>query len=264
MAKSLFPQILTLSGSLPVVFFLLGSCIGSFLNVCIFRIPKEESIVFPASHCPNCNNKLKAYDNIPILSFLFLRGKCRFCRIPISWQYPVVELATGILFALAVVRFGLEWNTLIAFILIPVSLVVSVIDLRVQIIPNVISLPGIILGLAVSLLPGSPVHFLDALSGVLLGGGVFYLVAVVSKGGMGGGDIKLIAMFGAFLGWQKCLLTMFIGVLLGSAVGIVLLLLKLKGRKDPIPFGPFLCIGALVSLFYGQTIISWYLHLGGR
>jgi leader peptidase (prepilin peptidase)/N-methyltransferase len=206
---------------------------------------------------------LKAYDNIPVLSFLLLRGKCRSCRTKISWQYPLVELATGIFFVLAVVRFGLSWNLLIALILIPVSIVVSVIDLKIQIIPNVISLPGILAGLAASLVPLSPVHFWNSLAGMLLGGGIFYLVAVVSKGGMGGGDIKLIAMFGAFLGWQRCLLTIFVGVLLGSVVGVVLMLLKRKGRKDPIPFGPFLCIGALVSLFYGQAIIQWYLRVNG-
>lgn len=263
-ATNLLSQILIFPAALPVIFFLLGTCIGSFLNVCIFRLPNDESIVFPASHCPNCNNKLKAYDNIPILSFLLLAGKCRFCRTKISWQYPLVELATGILFALAAVRFGLSWNTLIALILISVSIVVSLIDLKIQIIPNVISLPGIGLGLAASLVPVSPVQFFNALTGMLLGGGIFYLVAVVSKGGMGGGDIKLIAMFGAFLGWQKCLLTIFVGVLLGSVVGIILMLLKRKGRKDPIPFGPFLCIGALVSLFYGQAIIRWYLQLNAR
>ncbi|MEW6379023.1 MAG: prepilin peptidase [bacterium] len=266
-SQNLFPQDLTLqflnlpAGFLPVVFFLFGACIGSFLNVCIFRLPRNESIVFPASHCPACNTKLKSADNVPIFSFLFLRGKCRYCQTAISWQYPIVELTTGILFALAVIRFGLQWNTFIALVLIPVSLVVSVIDLKVQIIPNVISLPGIGLGLAASLLPGSPLTFFNALSGMLIGGGLFYLVAVISKGGMGGGDIKLIAMFGAFLGWQKCLLTIFLGVLLGSIVGIALMLLKRKGRKDPIPFGPFLCIGALISLFYGQAMINWYLHL---
>jgi leader peptidase (prepilin peptidase)/N-methyltransferase len=263
-AANLLSQILIFPCSLPVIFFLLGACIGSFLNVCVFRLPRSESIVFPASHCLNCNNKLKAYDNIPVLSFLLLRGKCRSCQTKISWQYPLVELATGILFALAAARFGLSWDTLIALILISVSIVVSLIDLKIQIIPNTISLPGIVLGLAASLVPASPVHFLNALIGALLGGGIFYLVAVVSKGGMGGGDIKLIAMFGAFLGWQKCLLTIFAGVLLGSVVGIVLILLKRKGRKDPIPFGPFLCIGALVSLFYGQTIIRWYLYFNMR
>lgn len=246
---------------LPLVFFLLGTCIGSFLNVCIFRLPLNESIIFPSSHCPNCNNKLRPYDNIPLMSFFLLRGKCRFCRTKISWQYPLIELTTGLLFALAAIRFGVQWNTLIALVLISASLVISVIDLKIQIIPNVISLPGILLGLLASLLPFSSVHFLNALYGMLLGGGLFYLVAVLSRGGMGGGDIKLIAMFGAFLGWQNCLVTIFLAVLLGSIVGIGLMLLKRKGRKDPIPFGPFLCIGALISFFYGQEILHWYLNL---
>jgi len=251
---------------LAAVFFLFGTCIGSFLNVCIFRLPRRESIIFPASHCLSCGTKLKPIDNVPIISFLLLRGRCRSCQAKISWQYPLVELATGILFSLAFIRFGWQWHRLlVALILIPASLVVSVIDFRIQIIPNAISLPGIVLGLAVSLLPGSSVTFWNALSGMMLGGGLFYLVAVVSaallgKEGMGGGDIKLIAMFGAFLGWQRCLLTIFIGVFLGSAIGIILILLGRKDRKDPIPFGPMLCIGALVSLFYGQELIRQYLQ----
>ena len=259
--ENLWSQLVIIPGFLPIVFFILGATIGSFLNVCIFRLPRQESIVFPASHCMNCGTKVKPIDNIPFVSFLFLGGRCRNCHTKISWQYPLVEFLTGILFALAVIRFGLQWNTLIAVILISSSIVVSVIDLKIQIIPNCISLPGIVLGLLINLIPSSPVGFLNALYGMLLGGGLFYVVALVSRGGMGGGDIKLIAMFGAFLGWQNCLVTIFCGVLLGSFIGIILLLLRRKGRKDPIPFGPFLCIGALISLFYGGEIIYWYLHL---
>ena len=261
MIENLVNQFLILPGFLPAVFFIVGTCIGSFLNVCIFRLPRRESIIFPASHCMNCGTKLKPVDNIPLVSYLFLGGRCRYCRARISWQYPMVELLTGVLFTLAAIRFGLQWNTLIAVILISISIVVSVIDFKIQIIPNSISLPGIVLGLLINLFPSSPVSFLNALYGMALGGGLFYVVALVSKGGMGGGDIKLIAMFGAFLGWKNCLVTIFCGVLLGSLVGITLLLLRRKGRKDPIPFGPFLCIGALISLFYGREIIYWYLHL---
>ena len=261
MMENLLNQFLIIPGFLPALFFVLGACIGSFLNVCIFRLPRQESIIFPASHCMNCGAKLKPLDNIPLLSFLFLGGKCRYCHTKISWQYPLVELLSAILFALAAIRFGLQWNTLIAVILISSSIVVSVIDYKIQIIPNSISLPGIVLGLLINLIPSSPVGFLNALYGMALGGGLFYVVALVSRGGMGGGDIKLIAMFGAFLGWKNCLVTIFCGVLLGSLVGVTLLVLQRKGRKDPIPFGPFLFIGALISLFYGQEIIYWYLHL---
>ena len=261
MMENLVNQILIIPGFLPALFFILGACIGSFLNVCIFRLPRRESIIFPASHCMNCGAKLKVLDNIPLVSFLFLGGKCRYCHTKISWQYPMVELVSAILFALAAIRFGLQWNTLITVILISSSIVVSVIDYKIQIIPNSISLPGIVLGLLINLIPSSPVGFLNALYGMALGGGLFYVVALVSRGGMGGGDIKLIAMFGAFLGWKNCLVTIFCGVLLGSLVGVTLLVLRRKGRKDPIPFGPFLCIGALISLFYGREIIYWYLHL---
>jgi len=261
MMENLLNQIVIIPGFLPALFFVLGACIGSFLNVCIFRLPRQESIIFPASHCMNCGAKLKPLDNIPLLSFLFLGGKCRYCHAKISWQYPLVELLSAILFALAAIRFGLQWNTLIAVILISSSIVVSVIDFKIQIIPNSISLPGIVLGLLINLIPSSPISFLNALYGMALGGGLFYVVALVSRGGMGGGDIKLIAMFGAFLGWKNCLVTIFCGVLLGSLVGVTLLLLRRKGRKDPIPFGPFLCTGALISVFYGREIIYWYLHL---
>lgn len=246
---------------LPFFLFMFGLCLGSFLNVCIFRLLRGESIVFPASHCLQCGHKLAVKDNIPLLSFILLRGKCRYCQTHLSFQYPIVELLTATLFALAGVRFGWQFQTITAIILISASLVISVIDLREQIIPHLISLPGIGLGLILSLLPFSPVHFTDALTGALLGGGLFFLIQVLSKGGMGGGDVNLIAMFGAFLGWQKCLLTIFVAVLIGSMVGGLLILLKQKGRKDPIPFGPFLCLGALVSLFYGQEIITWYFSL---
>jgi leader peptidase (prepilin peptidase)/N-methyltransferase len=261
MVEKIMQNFLLVPGLLPAVFFLFGTCIGSFLNVCIFRLPNEKSIIFPASHCLQCGTELKPVDNIPIISFLLLGGKCRSCHTRISWQYPLVELLTGILFALTALRFGWQWDTAVALILISASIVVSVIDLRIQIIPNVISLPGIVIGLLINLLPSSPLGFLNAVYGMLLGGGLFYLVALVSRGGMGGGDVKLIAMFGAFLGWKKCLLTIFLGVLLGALVGVVLMLLKRKGRKDPIPFGPFLCIGALISVFYGREIIFWYLHM---
>ncbi len=258
---NLLPYLETLPpGILPLFFFVIGTCIGSFVNVCIFRLPRKESIVFPASHCMSCGTKLKATDNIPLLSFLFLGRRCRYCKSPIAWQYPMVEFITGLLFALSIFHFGWSWYTLIACILIPACMVVSVIDLKIQIIPNEISLPGIVLGLLINILPASPLGFLSALYGMLLGGGFFYLVALLSKGGMGGGDIKLIAMFGAFLGWKNCLVAIFFGVLLGSVVGIVLMLLRKKGRKDPIPFGPFLCLGTLIALFFGNQIIYWYLH----
>ncbi len=256
------------------VSFLFGLIVGSFCNVCIHRIPREESIVTPGSRCPDCRTPIKPVDNIPLLSFLLLRGQCRSCGHRISWQYPVVELLTGSLFALTLFRFGLTWHTGIVLTFVAALVIVTFIDLEHQIVPDVITLPGITIGLAWSagtaLLStrGQPVTVgfsppapLEALLGTLLGGGILYLVAVLSRGGMGGGDIKLTAMVGALLGWREVLLTIFLGTLTGSVVALLLLASGRKGRKDPMPFGPFLALGAVLALFWGEELIAWYLRL---
>lgn len=250
----------------------MGLVIGSFSNVCIHRIPLGENIVAPRSRCPNCRDLIKAYDNIPLLSFLFLKGQCRSCGHQISWQYPVVELLTGLLFALTVFHFGVTTHTVLLLAFVTALVVVTFIDLEHQIVPDVITLPGIAIGLAWSVvayfLPGqhnpagfSPPAPLDALLGTVVGGGLLYVVAVASRGGMGGGDIKLMAMVGAFLGWRAALLTIFLGTLSGSAIALLLLASGKKGRKDPIPFGPFLVLGALLSLFWGDELIAAYFRL---
>lgn len=241
--------------------FLFGSAIGSFLNVCIYRIPKKESIVFPSSHCPACNKKIKPYDNIPIISYILLKGRCRECGERISFQYPLVEFLNAAGYVIMVWKFGASINAVIYALLFSALIVVTFIDLEHQIIPDRITLPGILIGfiLGATVLP---VGWLNSLIGLLLGGGLFYLVAVASRGGMGGGDIKLIAMLGAFLGWRYTLLTIFLGALAGAIVGLSLMVFKGKGRKHPVPFGPFLALGAIASLLWGNDIINWYINLG--
>jgi len=239
----------------------LGLIIGSFLNVCIHRIPLNESVLSPASRCPSCRHPVRWRDNIPVISFLLLLGRCRDCGQPISWRYPLVELANGLGYALLVWRFGVGLETVVYALLLSSLLVITFIDLDHQIIPDRITLPGMIIGLVASTLI-LPLGFLNALVGLLLGGSLFYGVAMASRGGMGGGDIKLIAMIGAFLGWREALLTIFIGALTGSVIGIFLIAFKGKSRKYPVPFGPFLSLGALISLFSGSAIWAWYHHLG--
>jgi len=239
----------------------LGLIIGSFLNVCIHRIPLNESVLSPASRCPSCRHPVRWRDNIPVISFLLLLGRCRDCGQPISWRYPLVELANGLGYALLVWRFGVGLETVVYALLFSSLLVITFIDLDHQIIPDRITLPGMIIGLVASTLI-LPLGFLNALVGLLLGGSLFYGVAMASRGGMGGGDIKLIAMIGAFLGWREALLTIFIGALTGSVIGIFLIAFKGKSRKYPVPFGPFLSLGALISLFSGSAIWAWYHHLG--
>lgn len=236
---------------------IIGLIIGSFLNVCIWRLPRQESLIRPSSHCPSCNAPVAFYDNIPIISYLLLMGRCRSCGHPISWRYPLVELINGLGYWMLLWQHGLGWPFVIYATLFSALLVITFIDLDHQIIPDRITLPGMVIGLiaAATILP----HGLkNGLGGFLLGGGLFYLIAVLSRGGMGGGDIKMIAMVGAFLGWQGVLLTIFLGALLGSIFGLFLMLFMGKGRKTPVPFGPFLSLGTMIALFWGPQIILWY------
>ena len=246
--------------------FLLGTLIGSFLNVCIYRIPRKKSIVLPRSTCPHCNNRIRPWDNIPILSYILLGGKCRFCKQPISLRYPMVEFLTGFLFWLTLHTFGFTPVAFSYLIFLSALIVMAFIDIEHQIIPDVISLPGIVGGLLLAWLT-LPLSVLQSLIGALVGGGVIYLVgflslAVLGKEGMGGGDIKLMAMIGTFLGWKNTLLTIFLGSVTGSLIGVSLILFKKKKRDDYIPFGPFLVLGAIVSLFLGNRIINWYFRMG--
>ncbi len=245
--------------------FTFGSVVGSFLNVVILRFPQGESIVFPPSRCPGCGNPIKFYDNIPIISFIFLGGKCRNCKDRISFQYPLVELLTGVGFLAVFIRFGISSVAIIYFALISVLIVISAIDLKHRIIPNLLSLPGIPLGfLASFFLP--EITAADSLAGILLGGGTLYLVAVSyfylrRKEGMGGGDIKLLAMLGGFIGVKGVLFTILMGSLLGALGGIFMMGIGREGRYYAIPFGPFLSAASILYIFFGRVIIGWYLGL---
>lgn len=252
-----------------VIAGLLGAFVGSFLNVCIHRLPRRESVVRPKSRCPACAAAIKPYDNIPLLSYLFLRGRCRACRAPISPQYPAVEGLNGVGYAAMLWWFGPGWPAVVYALWFSALLVVAIIDLRHQIIPDVITLPGIALGFlcAATLLP---VGAVDSLLGILLGYGLPWGLAaayraVRGREGMGLGDAKLLAMVGAFLGWKPVLLTILVGALAGSAVGLTLISLRILRRDQYIPFGPFLAFGALVSLFFERDLLTWYIGtlLGG-
>jgi leader peptidase (prepilin peptidase)/N-methyltransferase len=254
-----------------LITFLLGSIVGSFLNVCIYRIPRDSSIILPPSRCPSCNAPIKPYDNIPIISFVLLGGKCRQCRTRISPRYPLVEALNALLYVLVLWRFGPGWHMPLLFAFCSTMLVITFIDLDFQIIPDSITLPGTAVGLIAGslILPDpfdrlSPLGFRESVIGLLSGGLVFFLIAEVSyrilrQEAMGGGDIKMMAMVGAFLGWKSVLLTTFAGSLAGSLIGVLLMLFKGTGRKTKIPFGPFLALGALLSMFCGQEILALYL-----
>jgi len=243
-----------------LIVFLFGVTLGSFLNVCIYRIPRGESLILPGSRCPNCREEIAFYDNLPILSYIILKGRCRNCGYKIPLRYPFVELLNGILYISLFSSFGWGFPFIAYSAFISSLIVVTFIDLDYQIVPDRITIPGIILGILLSstLLP---LGLKDSLSGALIGGGLFYLAAILSRGGMGGGDIKLISMIGAFIGWKGALTTIFLGALSGSLVGIFLIVFRGKGRKHKIPFAPFLGLGAVLSLFWGDEIIEWYLTL---
>lgn len=247
------------------VVFIFGAVIGSFLNVCIYRIPLGLSVVSPPSHCPACKMTIRWYQNVPVFGYLFLRGRCASCGTDISIRYPMVEALTGILFALV-------WFNLGGLLVIPVywsfvasMVVISFIDLDHQIIPDVISLPGIVLGFVLSFaVPW--LTWQGSLLGILLGGGSLYLVAQIyyfftKVEGMGGGDVKLLAMIGAFLGWKAVLPVIFLGSLSGAMVGVPLMLVKRAGGKLAIPFGPFLALGAVIYLLFGSLLIDWYIAM---
>jgi len=248
--------------SLYAVVGLFGALIGSFLNVCIYRLPRYESIAWPGSHCPACAHPIAWYDNLPLLSYMFLAGRCRHCAGRISWRYPLVEALNALGYVALLWFFGPSWSTLAYAALYSALLVVAGTDLSHKIIPNVITFPGMVLGL-ISSATILPLGLIDGLIGLIVGGGILWLLAWASpylfgKEGMGGGDIKLLGMIGAFLGWKPALMTIMVGSFLGSVVGVSLIAARIIRREDYIPFGPFLVCGALVALFFGQSILDWY------
>jgi len=244
---------------------LFGLALGSFMNVCIYRIPLKKSIVSPPSSCPNCGERIRFYDNIPLISYLLLLGKCRHCSNPLAWHYPLVEALTGLLSVALFIRYGLSYQYFLYLLFTSVLVTISFIDLHHKIIPDVLSLSGIVVGLAASFMPGT-ISWLDSLIGIIAGGGSLFLVAFVyeritGREGMGGGDIKLLAMIGAWLGWRQLYLVVLISSLVGAIVGIAFLLMAGKGFRVRIPFGPFLSLGAMVCLFFGSELMNWYSQL---
>ena len=246
------------------VFFILGALLGSFGNVIILRLPKGESVVKPRSRCGSCNKQIAFYDNIPILSWFILRGKCRHCHAKFSFRYPFVELITGALFCGLFLTYGFQW-ILIEYLIMAFGLVVvSFIDLDHFIIPDEFSLSGIVIGL-LGALANPDRSFWSAVAGVLFGGGILWAAAYIylvlrKEDGMGGGDIKLLAWIGAVLGWTSLPLIVAFAGLSGAAIGL-LTMSKDSGLKTAIPFGPHLAAGALVYMFAGQQITDWYFGL---
>ncbi|MBI4651035.1 prepilin peptidase [Candidatus Desantisbacteria bacterium] len=242
--------------------FIFGMVIGSFLNVCIYRLPKDESIIMPVSHCPKCNNHIKPYDNIPVISYFILHGKCRACGTKISPQYPLVEILTGVLFLSLYYYNSLSLDFVLNSILISGLIISAFIDIDYKIIPDSITLPLIIFFITISfgryLISNNLNFVIDSFLGMLLGGGFLFLIAIIWRGGMGGGDIKLAALIGSAIGWKMVILVLFLSFIIGAVSGIILILSGKKTRKDVIPFGPFLCLGAFISIFWGKIIIYWY------
>jgi len=273
---------------IPVAVFLFGLAIGSFLNVCILRIPAEKSIVLPASSCPKCGKAIAPYDNVPVVSWLLLGGKCRNCKAKISAMYPLVELLTGLLFLACYFAFGLRLDALKWALFAALLVVLTITDLRERILPNEVNFFGLGLGLLLSFFtppidgtaqwianrsfdfpPPRPVlSFVDALVGAAVGSGMLWLVAegyfrLRGREGMGLGDVKMMAAVGAFLGLKRTLMTVLAGSLLGSVIGIGLIALLKKGRDYELPFGTFLGAGALLVLFFGTSALQWYQSLIG-
>jgi leader peptidase (prepilin peptidase)/N-methyltransferase len=275
--------------------FVLGLLIGSFLNVCILRIPREESIVLPASHCPACNAKIQPYDNIPVASWLILGGRCRNCKVSISWQYPIVELLTGALFLLCYLRFGRaveDWTGVVLVakwcVFAAILVILTITDIRERILPDKVNFLGLGIGLALSFFlapmdgtaawisrrlfdlppPDAALAFGDALLGAAVASGLLWLVAegyfrLRGREGMGLGDVKMMLMAGAFLGVQRGLLTILVGSLLGSVIGAAVIAIAKKDSDFELPFGTFLGAAAMLVVFFGSPALAWYRHFAG-
>lgn len=265
------------------IIFVFGLIIGSFLNVCILRIPIAESVVLPPSHCPSCGTPIKPYDNIPVVSWLVLAGRCRKCKARISAMYPMVELGTGLLFLACYLVFGIKAEALKWAIFAALLIVLTITDLRERILPDKVNFVGFGLGLLLSLFtrpvdgtalwlanhlftyppPEAALSFADALIGAGVASGLLWLVAegyfrARGREGMGLGDVKMMAMAGAFLGLQRALLTILLGSLLGSLIGIAVIAIGRKGRDFELPFGTFLGAGAMLVVFFGSPALDWY------
>ena len=242
-----------------------GLVIGSYLNVVIHRLPREESTVLPRSRCPRCGARLRARDNLPLVSFLLLRGRCRYCRAPISWRYPLIEAVTATLFVGCVEAFGVSWHAAAAAAFGCALIALAGIDYEHFLLPDAITLPGIAVGLLLSL-RAEWTDWRQALLGAALGGGGLWLLAQLwvllrHEEGMGLGDVKMLAMVGAFLGWQGVLVTVFLGSLAGAVVGLTLIAAGRLDLGSRLPFGVFLAGGAMVALFAGPALVARYSRL---
>jgi leader peptidase (prepilin peptidase)/N-methyltransferase len=243
---------------------IMGLAVGSFLNVCIHRLPRKASIVQPPSSCPKCDYVLRWFDNVPVVSYLVLRGRCRKCRTPISIRYPIVEVVTMAIFILHFAVFGPDIILVPRLLFASVLIVLFAIDLEHHLLPNVITLPGIIVGLAFSAM--LPPGLVDALIGTILGGGILWLIGEAyyrysGVEGMGGGDVKMLAMIGAFLGWKLVILTLVFSSFAGAFVGVLVIAIRRGGMKYALPYGTFLSLAALISSLFGSRILDWYLQL---
>lgn len=241
-----------------IFLFLFGLVFGSFYNVVGLRVPQKESIVQPPSHCTKCQRQLTALDLVPVLSYVFFGGKCRSCGNKIAWIYPVMELLTGLLFAFAYWQLGWSIEFIVALFFISLLVIIVVSDIAYMLIPNKVLLfflPFLIIGRVLS--PLTP--WWDCAVGAVVGFGILYSIAVISNGGMGGGDIKLFFLIGLVLGTMHTLLTLFIAAVIGMIVGLVVLTKNKQGRKTPIPFGPSIALAAIIVYFYGDSLINWYL-----
>lgn len=247
---------------------ILGLVMGSFTNVMIYRIPAKKSLWYPPSTCGNCNSRIKWYDNIPVVSYLLLGGKCRKCKSKISIQYPLIEALCGLIFAVIYLVMGVSLDFLFLGVVSIILVSISVIDLKSMTIPNGLVISLVIVGVLYSgtrlLVPqlfNDTLMWYEPLIGFLAASVPLLLVAILSKGGMGGGDIKLMAAAGIFLGWKGVLLALFTGSIIGALISIVLMLAGKKSRKDKIPFGPFLCFGILFAALVAPVVIDWYVGL---
>jgi leader peptidase (prepilin peptidase)/N-methyltransferase len=246
------------------LFAALGLAVGSFLNVCIHRVPRSASIVSPGSACPQCGYVLQWFDNIPVVSYAMLSGRCRQCKAPISIRYPVIELVTMVVFVLHYLVFGLDIVLVPRLLFAATLIVLFAIDLEHHLLPNVITLPGILVGLAFSAMV--PPGLKDALIGTVIGGGLLWVIGEAyyrysGQEGMGGGDVKMLAMIGAFLGWKLVVLTLVLSSIMGSLIGLLVLVIRRGGLKYALPYGTFLSLAALTSSLVGSRIVDWYLGL---
>jgi len=253
---------------LAIVVGVIGLMVGSFSNVCVHRIPRGESIVLPGSHCPQCHHAIAMYDNIPVLSWLLLRAACRHCGNPIAWRYPVMEMVMGLCWAGLAMHYALQAELLVALVLFFLLWNLTVIDLETYLLPNALTYPGIILGLGFSYWLGGFSGAQAAVIGAMAGYGIFWLVARVflmftGREGMGYGDFKLLAMLGAFMGWQALPFIILASSVVGTVVGLIFIVLARRGIRSEIPFGPYLALAGMLWFVWGVPILDWYVQFSG-